>query len=102
MLLSVTGGSDLSLIEAAEAAQVVREAAHPEANIIFGANVDEDLGDQVWVTVIATRFDTHYARSQRRRMQRDRDDDRRRPPSSASTVLRDSEIPQFDLGPERR
>ncbi len=102
MLLSVTGGSDLSLLEAADAAQVVREAAHPEANIIFGANVDEDLGDQVWVTVIATRFDTHYARSQRRRMQRDRDDDRRRPPSSASTVLRDSEIPQFDLGPERR
>jgi cell division protein FtsZ len=102
MLLSVTGGPDLSLLEAADAAQVVREAAHPEANIIFGANVDEDLGDQVWVTVIATRFDTHYARSQRRRMQRDRDDDRRRPPSSASTVLRDSEIPQFDLGPERR
>ena len=36
---------------------MVQEAAHPDANIIFGANVDETLADQVWVTVIATRFD---------------------------------------------
>jgi cell division protein FtsZ len=36
---------------------VVGEAAHPEANIIFGANVDEELSDQIWVTVVATRFD---------------------------------------------
>jgi len=57
LLLSVTGGPDLSLIEASEAAEVVREAAHPDANIIFGASVDKDLTDQVWVTVIATRFD---------------------------------------------
>ncbi|MFN2612260.1 MAG: cell division protein FtsZ [Solirubrobacterales bacterium] len=62
MLLSVTGGPDLSLIETSEAARVVKEAAHPEANIIFGSNIDEDLGDQVWVTVIATRFDASYAR----------------------------------------
>ena len=58
MLLSITGGPDLSLVEASEAAKVVRQAAHPEANIIFGANVDEDLSEQVWVTVVATRFDT--------------------------------------------
>jgi cell division protein FtsZ len=61
LLLSVTGGSDLSLIEASEAARVVQEAAHPEANIIFGANVDDDLSEQVWVTVIATRFDSAFA-----------------------------------------
>ena len=46
-----------SLLEVTEAAKVVQEAAHPDANIIFGANVDETLSDQVWVTVIATRFD---------------------------------------------
>ena len=69
MLLSITGGTDLSLIEASEAAEVVREAAHPDANIIFGASVDEDLDEQVWVTVIATRFDSDYAR--RRRDRRD-------------------------------
>jgi cell division protein FtsZ len=57
ILLSITGGADLSLVEVSEAARVVQEAAHPDANIIFGANVDEELDEQVWVTVIATRFD---------------------------------------------
>ncbi len=57
ILLSITGGDELTLLEVSEAAKVVQEAAHPEANIIFGANIDESLGDQVWVTVIATRFD---------------------------------------------
>ena len=57
ILLSITGGADLSLVEVCEAAKVVGEAAHPDANIIFGANIDEELGDQIWVTVVATRFD---------------------------------------------
>ena len=57
ILLSITGGPDLGLLEVSEAAKVVQEAAHPDANIIFGANVDDSLTDQVWVTVIATRFD---------------------------------------------
>jgi cell division protein FtsZ len=57
ILLSVTGGPDLTLLEVSEAAKVVQEAAHPDANIIFGANVDDSLSDQIWVTVIATRFD---------------------------------------------
>jgi cell division protein FtsZ len=57
ILLSITGGADLSLVEVSEAAKVVGEAAHPDANIIFGANIDEELTDQVWVTVVATRFD---------------------------------------------
>jgi cell division protein FtsZ len=57
ILLSITGGEDLSLVEVSEAAKVVGEAAHPDANIIFGANVDEELSDQIWVTVVATRFD---------------------------------------------
>jgi cell division protein FtsZ len=57
ILLSITGGEDLSLVEVSEAAKLVGEAAHPDANIIFGANVDEALSDQVWVTVVATRFD---------------------------------------------
>ena len=56
ILLSITGGQDLSLWEVNEAAKAVAEAAHPEANIIFGAMVDEKLDDQVWVTVVATRL----------------------------------------------
>jgi cell division protein FtsZ len=57
ILLSITGGPDVGLLEVSEAAQVVQEAAHPDANIIFGANLDDTLTDQIWVTVIATRFD---------------------------------------------
>ena len=56
ILLSITGGRDLSLWEVNEAAKAVSEAAHPDANIIFGAMVDEKLEDQVWVTVVATRY----------------------------------------------
>jgi cell division protein FtsZ len=62
ILLSITGGEDLSLIEVSEAARVIQEAAHPDANIIFGANVDKELTEQVWVTVIATRFDSRGRR----------------------------------------
>ena len=56
ILLSVTGGRDLSLWEVNEAAKAVAEAAHPDANIIFGAMVDEKVVDQVWVTVVATGY----------------------------------------------
>ena len=56
ILLSITSGEDLSLFEVNEAAKAVAEAAHPDANIIFGAMVDERLTDQVWVTVVATGF----------------------------------------------
>ncbi len=57
ILLSITGGRDLSLWEVNEAAKAVSEAAHPDANIIFGAMVDEKLEDQVWVTVVATGYE---------------------------------------------
>ncbi len=56
ILLSITGGENLSLWEVNEAAKSVAEAAHPDANIIFGAMVDEKLEDQVWVTVVATGY----------------------------------------------
>jgi cell division protein FtsZ len=57
VLLSVSGGSDLGLFEINEAARLVSESAHPEANIIFGAVIDDALGDEVRVTVIAAGFD---------------------------------------------
>jgi cell division protein FtsZ len=56
ILLSITGGANLSLWEVNEAAKAVAEAAHPDANIIFGAMLDEKLEDQVWVTVVATGY----------------------------------------------
>ncbi|MBP2414975.1 cell division protein FtsZ [Arthrobacter stackebrandtii] len=61
VLLSVQGGSDLGLFEINEAARLVQEVAHPEANIIFGAVIDDALGDEVRVTVIAAGFDAPEA-----------------------------------------
>ncbi len=71
ILLSITGGSDISLWEVNEAAKAVAEAAHPDANIIFGAMVDETLGDDtVWVTVVATRYGEPKARGIDRTLER--------------------------------
>jgi cell division protein FtsZ len=63
ILLSVAGGDDLTLLEVNEAAEVVREAATEETNIIFGATIDERLAGQIWVTVIATGLGTPSFRS---------------------------------------
>ena len=57
VLMSIAGGSDLGLFEINEAASLVQEAAHAEANIIFGTVIDDSLGDEVRVTVIAAGFD---------------------------------------------
>jgi cell division protein FtsZ len=58
ILFNVTGGSDLTLFAVNEAAEIIRQTAHPEANIIFGAVIDESLNDKIRITVIATGFDT--------------------------------------------
>jgi cell division protein FtsZ len=57
ILLTIAGGSDLGLFEVNEAAEVIHGVAHPDANIIFGTVVDDELGDEVRVTVIAAGFD---------------------------------------------
>ena len=58
VLLSIAGGSDLGLFEIHEAASLVQESAHPDANIIFGTVIDDSLGDEVRVTVIAAGFES--------------------------------------------
>jgi phosphotransferase system HPr (HPr) family protein len=62
ILLSIAGGEDLSLYEVNEAAEVIRQAATDDTNIIFGATVDDRLTGQVWVTVVATGFGMSGAR----------------------------------------
>ncbi|HRL13813.1 MAG TPA: cell division protein FtsZ, partial [Aggregatilineales bacterium] len=57
ILFNITGGSDLSLFEVNEAAAIIKESAHPEVNMIFGAQIDESMGDEVRITVIATGFE---------------------------------------------
>ncbi len=57
ILFNVTGGPDLTLFEVNQAAAIIKETAHPDVNLIFGAVIDENLGDEVRITVIATGFD---------------------------------------------
>jgi cell division protein FtsZ len=98
ILLSITGGPDLSLVEVSEAAKLVGEAAHPDANIIFGANIDEELGDQIWVTVVATRFDGQTAprRAAEPTIRRTKDAGRGRPPRNEKAgELSSLDVPEF-------
>lgn len=66
VLLNITGGSNLGLFEVNEAAQMVSEAADPEANIIFGAVIDESLKDEILITVIATGFERQPEREEKK------------------------------------
>ena len=67
ILLNISGGNDLSLHEVNEVAEIINSAADPEANIIFGAVVDETLGDTLWVTVVAAGFDATTEEPRHRR-----------------------------------
>jgi cell division protein FtsZ len=62
ILFNITGGADLGLFEVNEAAEIIKETADPEANIIFGTVIDERMGDEVTITVIATGFDSNKRR----------------------------------------
>jgi cell division protein FtsZ len=107
ILLSITAGRDLSLWEVNEAAKAVAEAAHPEANIIFGAMVDEKLDDQVWVTVVATGFGSpNVQRATRRTMEEPKGEPRvermrQAPPSRPSSTrqtglgVHELDVPEF-------
>jgi len=81
ILLSIAGGDDLSLFEVNEAAEVVRQAATDDTNIIFGATVDDRLTGQVWVTVVATGFGQRAAQRRITMRAEARDDDSLEPPS---------------------
>jgi cell division protein FtsZ len=101
ILLNITGGHELGLFEVSEAADIVHAAADTNSNIIFGAVIDDNLGDEVRVTVIATGFDQSRsnpssAREVTRRERRDRDvtmDDRQR--NSLEISDDDIDIPSF-------
>ena len=81
ILLSIAGGSDLSLLEVNEAAEVIRRGATDDTNIIFGATIDERLAGQVWVTVVATGLKNGGGTARRERPRFGRGDDELAPPS---------------------
>jgi cell division protein FtsZ len=99
ILLNITGGKDLGLFEVNDAAETIQNAADPNANIIFGAVIDESMSDDVRVTVIGTGFDHRPGRSARRdSRERGRDrrpsiDDRQR--SSLEISDDDIDVPPF-------
>ncbi|MCA9914994.1 MAG: cell division protein FtsZ, partial [Anaerolineae bacterium] len=64
ILFNITGGTDLTLFEINEAAAIIKESAHPDVNLIFGAQIDDAMGDEVRITVIATGFE--QSRAERR------------------------------------
>ena len=64
ILFNITGGPGMTLFEVNQAAAIIREKAHPDANMIFGAVVDENMGDDLRITVIATGFETNQTRRQ--------------------------------------
>jgi len=78
ILLSIAGGDDLSLVDVNDAAEVIRQAATDDTNIIFGATIDERLAGQVWVTVVATGLGSGH---RRRGLVAAVDDDSLEPPS---------------------
>jgi cell division protein FtsZ len=96
ILLNITGGHDLGLFEVNEAAEIVQSAADSNSNIIFGAVIDDSLGEEVRVTVIATGFEHDrvvrgVSRPRERRERRDREvsmDDMQR----SSLEIREDEI----------
>jgi cell division protein FtsZ len=90
VLLSIMGPPELTLQEVTEAAEAVREAAAGQANIIFGTSVDETLGDQLWVTVIATGFERQEATG-RKEPERSRD----RSPLRELEIDDDLDVPSF-------
>ncbi|MBI4744377.1 MAG: cell division protein FtsZ [Actinobacteria bacterium] len=81
VLLNISGGSNLGLFEVNEAAEIISSATHPDANIIFGAVINDSLGDEIRVTVIATGFDRKRETA---------------PKKETFTPTDTSEIPSFD------
>ena len=97
ILFNITGSSNLSLYEVTEAAEEIRAAADPEANIIFGTSFNERLGDEVMITVIATGFDG----GRKRQVEQPRGDRRHGPVRVAAPAAR-ARLPRRAPAPARR
>jgi cell division protein FtsZ len=97
ILLNITGGSELGLFEVNDAAEIVHSAADKNANIIFGAVLDESMGEEVRVTVIATGFDQASGRSRPRSTRADASDRAPRRDRSPRPLASDTKISDDDL-----
>jgi len=99
ILFNVTGGPDLTLFEVNNAAAIIKETAHPDVNLIFGAVIDPDMGDDIRITVIATGFDrTGVPRHMlRQRPKRTNASEAKTPENSGSMPVREHEYATYNL-----
>ncbi len=100
ILLNITGGSELTLYEVNESARIISDHAHPEANVIFGAAIDDSLGDEVRVTVVAAGFDRWARREAGLALEEEEDELLEEAKPARRTLVFDSEdeledIPSF-------
>jgi len=96
ILLSIAGGSDLGLFEVNEAAEVIHGVAHPDANIIFGTVIDDEMGDEVRVTVIAAGFDRWDEKTGRETVRGSAPDRTGEVPAATGRPMRASDLFQDD------
>ena len=102
ILFSITGGTDLTLFEVNEAAAIIKDSAHPECNLIFGAHIDESLGDEVHITVIATGFEQSRVEKAHRQSELERQlqrNNRPQQPAQAQTPQRPQQSQSADVRP---
>jgi cell division protein FtsZ len=92
ILLNITGGSDLGLLEVNDAAEVIHAVAHPDANIIFGTVIDDAMGDEIRVTVIAAGFDRPGEQPRKPGAKEEP------PPSRAADIFGDDDDDDLGLG----
>jgi len=85
VLFNVTGGPNMTLFEVNQAAAIIRETAHPDVNMIFGAVIDPDLGDEIRITVIATGFERNSM--PRRALERNTRENKRAEPAAFTRPL---------------
>ncbi len=97
ILFNVTGGSDLSLFEVNQAAAIIKETAHPDVNLIFGAVIDPNLGDELRVTVIATGFEGTPTRRPARRTAASRVSAPKEAGAKAEALVESFQPQTFDL-----
>ena len=95
VLLNITGGGDLGLFEVNEAADLIRQAVDQDANIIFGAGIEESLGDEIKITVIATGFDSERKKASGNDLNKKTDKEAEESEVIGEFKLDDLDIPTF-------
>jgi cell division protein FtsZ len=102
ILFNITGGPNMGMHEVSEAAAIIKETAHPDVNLIFGAAIDENMGDEIRITLIATGFEQTRVTSRRPVQPQQRAARPEAQGQRPTTVSRSEAAPQPDVLPEEQ